>query len=96
MFEGVKEIPAAMGTYYNPGFQSPGTTYCSGSGGLISCNTAGGINVAPTVASYDANTGLRLEYVARCMTRRGYSLRKTPFCGSSTDTTSQDCQIPDY
>jgi hypothetical protein len=52
------------------------------------------IVIAPTISSYDANASLRSQYLARCMVRKGYSLRKTKLCqGGQSDNTGCATQI---
>jgi len=73
-------IPQALAQNVTPGTSSSGTTYCSGSGNNISCNTYGAYTTAPTVQTYDVNDRLRTNFIGQCMAGYGYVRVQLPFC----------------
>lgn len=85
IIEATQQIPSAMGINSNPGYQSPGTTVCNGSSYSVTCNQVGGINIAPSVSSYDANLSVRKMYAERCIARKGYRLQKMKWCENKND-----------
>lgn len=85
IIEATQQIPSAMGVSSNPGYQSPGTTVCNGFSNSVTCNQVGGINIAPTVSSYDANLSVKKMYVERCISRKGYRLQKMKWCEDRND-----------
>jgi hypothetical protein len=76
IIEATQQIPSAMGINSNPGYQSPGTTVCNGFSNSVTCNQIGGVNIAPSVSSYDANLSVKKMYAERCLARKGYRLQK--------------------
>jgi hypothetical protein len=108
IIEGVQTIPSAMTISSTPGYSSPGATYCSGDitvlsqgfgpppppgSNSISCQTNSGINIAPTVSSYDSNLDIKLLYIKRCMANKGYKLKPMKICMDKNDQ-SMNCALP--
>ena len=94
LIQAVREVPATISNSYNPGFSTPGQTYCNTIGSSIMCNQAGGINIPPSMTSFDANARLRKDYADMCMRKKGYTMGPTKFCLTPDDKTSEDCLVP--
>jgi hypothetical protein len=75
-----REIPQALAQNVTAGSSSSGTTYCSGSGNNIVCNTYGAYTTAPTINTYDVNQRLRNNYMQQCLERKGYIRVTVPYC----------------
>lgn len=83
----LKEIPQAIVSEYEPGFNTPGTLSCESNnkaspGGITrtDCRQIGGHYEPPTIRNYDTNQGLRDRYIQNCMHNKGYSLMTFPYC----------------
>ena len=73
-------IPQALAQNVIPGSSSSGTTYCSGTGSNITCNTFGAYNDPPKIETYDVNQRLRNNYMSTCLAQKGYVNVTLPFC----------------
>lgn len=77
--EGLREIPVDTDTRFIPGQQTP-QTFCDAAG---QCQTIW-VKITPDrVETYDANEGLREDYVQACMARRGYAPVRLPACSDA-------------
>jgi hypothetical protein len=83
--EAVQLVPAQSRAVYNPGYQSPGTTYCNTVGSYTSCNTYGGVNIPGSIDTVDDNAGLRARTIERCLASKGYSVVQLPVCQKERD-----------
>ena len=72
-------------TYTTPTYTTPLQTTCNGT----SCVTTGGVTTGGQIMggqtySYDANAGLREEFIHRCLAGKGYRFVDLPKCASGT------------
>lgn len=81
----MQQVPRAMATQVTPGYSSPGTMYCNTVGTMTSCNRIGGVNIAPSAVTYDANQNLRDQVTDQCLRDKGYNLYPRPVCVTEKD-----------
>lgn len=94
VFSAVKEIPAAMETRIDPGWQSPGRLSCRTVGGLTQCETVDQFDIPPSSETIDRNERIRERFFEYCMIDKGYQWSETRFCKKREDTTTPDCVVP--
>ena len=77
--QGLREVPVDQDTRYIPGQEAP-RTICDAAG---VCHTVW-VQITPDrIETYDANEGLRADYVEACMARRGYQPVRLPACSDA-------------
>ena len=79
--EATRAVPQNTQLRSSPGYRTPITTRCSDK----RCTTTGGDIIGGRTYSYDANAGLRREYLARCIASKGYSATTLPTCPSNSE-----------
>lgn len=93
-----REIPVQMTVESFGGMYDPGQYVCRDYRDRRRCGYVGGIDIPPSVRTYDANQDLRSRYVQRCLASKGYNILTVPRCTSSADKAafqaSQDKQPP--
>lgn len=81
----LREIPQTMQTDTTGGYYNPGTLQCSTNMGMTTCNRIGAVNIPSSSVTYDANEGLRVRYIIRCLNAQGYSMIPTRRCNSDAE-----------
>lgn len=79
-----RAVPQDMRVETTPVYSTPAQTTCYNYGYSVQCTTTGGQVYGGDVYSYDANAGLRGEFVGRCMVNKGYRGYELPVCETSS------------
>lgn len=79
-----QRVPVNTQISTTPTYTTTAYTNCYGYGYSASCYTSGGQTYGGQTYSYDANTSLRNDFWARCMSDRGYVGVEFPRCSSET------------
>lgn len=74
--EATQAVPQNTQLRSSPAYRTPLVTRCTEK----RCYTTGGDLIGGNTYSYDANAGLRREYLARCLASKGYSATTLPVC----------------
>jgi hypothetical protein len=80
--EATRTIPVNTQVRQRPGYWIPPRTICDRDG--KNCYVEPSEWIPGEVYSYDANAGLRTEYIRRCLAGRGYTLTAVDLCPGGT------------
>lgn len=78
--EASQRVPQNIQINSTPTYTTPAYTTCNNIGYSTYCNTSGGQTYGGDTYSVDANTGLRNQALAQCMSRKGYRSAAIPPC----------------
>lgn len=78
-----QSVPVNTQVRTTPTYVTPVQTNCYSTGYSVQCNTTGGQVHGGNTYSYDANSALRNDVVAQCMTQQGYQSVALPVCNKS-------------
>ncbi len=78
-----RAVPTNTQIGTTPTYTTPIQTNCYNVGYTTQCTTTGGQVYGGRAYSYDANSNIRTEFLARCLASKGYSAVELPRCDTS-------------